>query len=182
MGAQIPKQRDIDSLKLIYDRTQQDIEQAQNKTVIAYPTIDGDYITLDGAYPVYNVPAKAYYNAVDLNRLEDWTGYLVRRLAQYGYLARGYIPYGRAWDMYDIPYRAQLDRIRRNIDALRDAFFAIPTWWEIIYNNTMDYQQANALEWDLQQVHDWLASMIAGFDMRQANTLYMIAGGVFNDA
>lgn len=83
--------------------------------------------------------------------------------------------------MTDIPTRAQIDRLRANVDALRAAFFQVPSWREILYRNTVDFEQANALEWDLQQVKDWLESMIKAFELRQAGTIFMIAGGILHE-
>lgn len=85
------------------------------------------------------------------------------------------------WIESDIPYRAEIDRIRTNVDALQTGFASLPDWQEIVYNNTMTFGQANALEWDLQRIYDWLQAMANGFLTKQANTLFMIAGGVFNN-
>ena len=84
------------------------------------------------------------------------------------------------WIESDIPYRSEIDRIRANVDALQTGFASLPDWQDIVYNNTMTFGQANVLEWDLQRLYDWLQSMVEGFLLRQANTLFMIAGGVFN--
>ena len=85
------------------------------------------------------------------------------------------------WIESDIPYRSEIDRIRRNVDALQTGFQSLADWRDIIYNNTMDFNQANALEWDLQRLYDWLQAMASGFLTKQANTLFMVAGGVFNN-
>lgn len=146
---------------LIYDRTLADIRKAKNHAAPA--------------------PAKAFWNAADLNRVQDWTAYLVRALAAQGYHVTGYVSPGRTWRMTDIPTRAQIDRLRANVDALRAAFFQVPSWREILYRNTVDFEQANALEWDLQQVKDWLESMIKAFELRQAGTIFMIAGGILHE-
>ena len=86
------------------------------------------------------------------------------------------------WIESDIPTRSDIDRIRRNVDALQTGFQSLADWRDIIYNNTMDFNQANALEWDLQRLYDWLQAMASGFLTKQANTLFMVAGGVFNNA
>ena len=85
------------------------------------------------------------------------------------------------WIESDIPYRSEIDRIRANVDALQTGFASLPDWQEIVYNNTMTFGQANALEWDLQRLYDWLQAMVNGFMTKQANTLFMVAGGVFNN-
>lgn len=47
--------------------------------------------------------------------------------------------------MKDYPTRTQIDRIRHNIDKLKEFCYGIITD-SIIYNNTMNYEQANILE------------------------------------
>lgn len=84
------------------------------------------------------------------------------------------------WTREDLPTRGEVDRIRRNVDALQAGFYSLPDWREIVYDNTMHYTQANALEWDLQRLYDWLRAMVSNFQMRQANTIFMQAGGILN--
>ena len=84
------------------------------------------------------------------------------------------------WYQSDIPTRGEIDRIRRNVDALQTGFARLPDWREILYNNTVDFGQANALEWDLQRIYDWMNAMTAAFLTRQANTIFMQAGGILN--
>lgn len=105
---------------------------------------------------------KGKLSAAMLNRIETWTAYLSGLLAEYGYLAVVDVR-EEAWQMSDIPTRGDIDRIRRNVDALQTGFYSLPDWREIVYNNTMDYVQANALEWDLQTLYDWLQRMCAAF-------------------
>lgn len=116
-------------------------------------------------------------NFVMLNRLEQWTTYLAAQLRSYGYQ----VPVQtRTWTRTDRPTRSEVDRIRRNVDALQAGFYSLPDWREIVYDNTMHYTQANALEWDLQRLYDWLRAMVSNFQMRQANTIFMQAGGILN--
>ena len=108
-----------------------------------------------------------------LNRIEDWTGYLAGRLRAQGYETE-IAPYRRhggseaeaadRWTKEDIPTRPEIDRIRVNVEALQEGFYSLPDWREIVYNNTMDYNQANALEWDLQTIYDWLGRMVSTLD------------------
>ena len=65
--------------------------------------------------------------------------------------------------MSDFPTRGEVDRIRRNVDALQAGFYSLPDWREIVYNNTLGYEQANALEWDLYTIYVWLERMVAAF-------------------
>lgn len=116
-----------------------------------------------------------------LNRIEEWTTYLAQQLGIYGYSVHiNKRPV--VWSMSDFPTRDEVDRIRTNVDTLQTGFYSLPDWREIMYNNTVDWEQANAIEWDLQRLYDWLQAMVQGFRLRQANTFFMTAGGVFNNA
>ena len=99
-------------------------------------------------------------NAEFYNRLEQWTTYLSAQLRSYGYSVTVQT---RTWTRTDYPTRGEVDRIRRNVDALQAGFYSLPDWREIVYNNTLGYEQANALEWDLQSIYTWLQRMVASF-------------------
>lgn len=99
-------------------------------------------------------------NAEFYNRLEQWTTYLAAQLRSYGYAVTVTT---REWTRTDLPTRGEVDRIRRNVDALQQGFYSLPDWREIVYNNTLGYEQANALEWDLQAIYTWLQRMVASF-------------------
>jgi hypothetical protein len=99
-------------------------------------------------------------NADMLNRLEQWTTYLAAQLCSYGYSVTVQT---RTWTRTDYPTRTEVDRIRRNVDALQAGFYSLPDWREIVYNNTLHYSQANALEWDLYTIYVWLERMVAAF-------------------
>ena len=94
------------------------------------------------------------------NRLEQWTTYLSAQLRSYGYSVTVQT---REWTRTDYPTRTEVDRIRRNVDALQAGFYSLPDWREIVYNNTLGYEQANALEWDLHTIYVWLERMVAAF-------------------
>ena len=100
------------------------------------------------------------WNASDFNRLETWTTYLAAQLRSYGYSVTVQT---RTWTRTDYPTRGEVDRIRRNVDALQAGFYSLPDWREIVYNNTLGYEQANALEWDLHTIYVWLERMVAAF-------------------
>lgn len=120
---------------------------------------------------------KGHFNAADLTRIEQWTQYLSDLLLAYGYS----VPVTtKDWTMADYPTRGEVDRIRANIDALQAGFYALPDWREIVYNNTLDFGQANAMEWDLQRIYDWLTAMASWANVRQAGTIFMQAGGILN--
>lgn len=96
-----------------------------------------------------------------LNRIESWTEFLSDRLKVYGYNAP--VSVKKDWKMSDIFLRRDIDRIRDNINMLQDRFCRLPEWKEIVYNNTVDFNQANAMEWDLQIIDIWLGRMVRSF-------------------
>lgn len=84
------------------------------------------------------------------------------------------------WYEKDIPKQSDIDRIRRNVDALQNGFLSLPDWEKIIYNTTMDYNQANSLEWNMKQLYMWLENVVEATKLKQSNSIIMIAGGVLN--
>lgn len=80
---------------LIFDRTQNDLEQ---KT------------------------PKSYYNYTDLNRVETWCEYLSNLLNSYSYPV--YISIKKNWNMSDLPNTTDMERIRNNVGKIKTAFHA----------------------------------------------------------
>lgn len=80
---------------LIFDRTQNDLEQ---KT------------------------SKSYYNYSDLNRVEAWCEYLANLLTSYSYPVS--ITIKKDWAMTDLPNTDDMERIRSNVDKIKIAFHA----------------------------------------------------------
>ncbi len=118
--------------------------------------------------------ASDHYNAKDLNRIEAHTRLLVDRLNSYGYMVD--VQTKQQWEDLDIPTRGEIDRIRSNVDALQTAFYAMPDWRKILYNNTVDFKQTNALEWDLYILYIWLFRMLSAF--RHSGTAHSGQGGL----
>lgn len=123
--------------ELIFDRLASDVETALNN-------------------PKSSSHLKGSYNYTDLNRVEEWCDYLQNILQKYGF------PYTLEvktnWSLTDFPTRKHLDRIRQNIDKLKDFCYALSTE-TIIYNNTMNYEQANVLEKILYDVNKYFEDM-----------------------
>lgn len=109
---------------------------------------------------IFDRPGPVGQNVEDWNRLEQWTSYLASQLRAYGYSVTAET---RTWTRADYPTRGEIDRIRRNVDALQQGFYSLPDWREIVYNNTLDFGQCNALEWDLQSIYTWLQRMTSAF-------------------
>ena len=80
---------------LIFDRTQNDLEQ---KT------------------------PKGYYNYTDLNRIETWCEYLANLLNSYSYPVS--ITIKKNWNMSDLPNVNDMERIRSNVNAIKTVFHA----------------------------------------------------------
>ncbi len=112
---------------------------------------------------------KGTASVIMLNRLEQWTTYLAAQLRSYGYAVTVAT---RTWTRTDYPTRGEVDRIRRNVDALQAGFYSLLDWREIVYDNTLGYEQANALEWDLHALYVWLGRMIAHFDFLRSGEIY----------
>nr|DAP38781.1 MAG TPA: hypothetical protein [Caudoviricetes sp.] len=113
---------------------------------------------------------KGNYNFTDLNRLEEWCSYLQKKFNDNGYkltlnLKLKYYTYEELkkfkysdlkemlfielkhgnWGMTDIPTLSEINRIRDNIQTLKNNLMTRSTL-TIIKNNTMNYNQANILE------------------------------------
>ncbi|OUP50470.1 hypothetical protein B5F17_13935 [Butyricicoccus pullicaecorum] len=131
----------------------------------------------------YNHTDQEFWNYTDLNRVESWTQYLRAQLNAYGYAAQ---ITSKTWTAGEYPTPTQLVRIRSNINALQDVWFAVPEWRELlaVYRQdgceTITAEQVNAQEWDLQQMYDYLQAMVSAFELKQAGTPFMIAGGIYN--
>ena len=80
---------------LIFDRTQNDVE---------------------------NGTSKGYYNYTDLNRVETWCEYLADLLNSYSYPVS--ISIKKNWNMSDLPNVNDMERIRCNVNVIKTAFYS----------------------------------------------------------
>lgn len=128
---------------LIYDRTASDVETALNN-------------------PGSNTHLKGSYNYTDLNRVESWCEYLENILKKYGFSETLVIK--TDWNMRNYPTRTHIDRIRSNIDTLKEFCYALTTE-TIIYNNTMNYEQANVLEKILYDIDHYIEEITIMLDL-----------------
>lgn len=124
----------------------------------------------DGLESKFDWTTLDFLNYWDLNRVERNTDFILRILRQCGYNPKNY-GIDRDWAMPDIPTRSQIDRVRRNVDALQEGFLLLPEWREIVYNNTVDAGQMNAIEWDLRLLDQWLVRLQKG--------VFIYSGDVF---
>lgn len=109
---------------------------------------------------IYNRESPVPLNFEDLNRIENWTQALSDYLNAYDYSV---VVHTRQWLQSDIPWQDEIDRIRKNVEKLYNAFHYLPEWKEITYTNSFDYHQVNALEWDLHTIYIWLERMVSIF-------------------
>ena len=100
-----------------------------------------------------------YLNCWDLNRIEYNTRYCYDWLQERGYGWKT-VTTKYDWTKEDIPLWSDIQRVRENVDTLRESFFAVPDWREIVYNNTIDADQMNAFEWDLHLIDLWLSRLV----------------------
>ena len=126
--------------ELIYDRTAQDVEYA-----LSHPD---DVSFLKGAY-----------NYTDLNRVESWCQYLANLLTGYGYPVS--IITKTNWTMEDFPTQANMERIRQNVQALKNAYYSTTSMPTSLEN--MTYDKANAIEKILNEIDTYSKNMIASF-------------------
>ena len=109
---------------------------------------------------IYNRESPVPLNFEDLNRIEGWTQALSDYLNAYDYTV---IVHTRRWSQSDIPWQDEIDRIRRNVEKLYNAYHYLPEWKQITYTNSFDYHQVNAVEWDLNTIYTWLERMVSIF-------------------
>ena len=122
---------------LIYDRLSSDVDMALNN-------------------PDSSSNLKGAYNYTDLNRVESWCEYLQKQLEPYGFNEE--LDVKTDWSIRDYPTRTEIDRIRQNVDTLKSFCVSINPG-TILYNNTLDYEQANLLEKILYQIYISLSEM-----------------------
>lgn len=161
---------------LIFDRTQADVDRAaylpglwENGTFTGTTTELSEWVS----------DLKGAYNASDLNRVGSAVEYLTDTLYSMGYNVPT-VPKDD-WTETDIPMQSQMDIYINNIHLLRDILpYVAPDAPDAPENLT--FEQANNIEEILYTLESVLLAMQENFKLRQANTLFMISGGVFNNA
>ena len=159
---------------LIFDRTQSDVNRVQSLTqkMIAGTATEAEKAEWLGGM-------KGAYNAADLNRVGSAVEYLTDMLYSMGYNVLT-VP-KTDWAETDIPAQSQMATYLQNIQNLRDCLpYVAPDVPETMQN--LAFQGANDIEEILYTLESVLLAMQENSKLRQANTLFMIAGGVFNNA
>lgn len=129
---------------LIFDRLKTDVENALNN-------------------PSSVEFLKGAYNYTDLNRVEQWCEYIQNLLNDYGKNID--LKIKTNWNLRDYPTRTQIDRIRGNIDYLKDMFKELQTE-TIEYVNTLDFEKANILEKIIYDVHEYIKEMTRTLELQ----------------
>lgn len=144
-------------LNLVYDRTQQDVDNLRELASKQLGNMTVDEIT------EWLKPHKGAYNYTDLNRVEAAVSYLAERLNQYGY-GIGLLE-TKVWEMKDVPTLADMTRYLTNVRQIRFAFVTLDTTPAApIAIDKMTYQTANNIERILHDVDMLLNNMIASMN------------------
>ena len=161
---------------LIFDRTQADVDRA---AYLSRLWVNGTFSGTTDELAEWASDLKGAYNASDLNRVGSAVEYLTDTLYTMGYNVPT-VPKDD-WTETDIPVQSQMDIYINNIQLLRDILpYAAPDAPGDAEKLT--FQEANNIEEILYTLDRVLLAMQENFKLRQANTLFMIAGGVFNNA
>lgn len=159
---------------LIFDRTAADVQRVKTltgKLSAGTATEEEKAEWLAGM--------KGAYNAADLNRVGAAVAYLTERLYALGYTVPA-VP-KTDWQEGSFPTASAMEQYIENIHLLRDCVpYAAPDAPGAAEKLT--FQEANNIEEILYTLERVLLAMQEGFKLRQADTLFMIAGGVFNNA
>lgn len=140
----------------ITDRT-----ATQGKTHIDLGAEDLNLLSQDGKYLFAIYTGKPMLNFGDLNRIELDCAYLAEQFN--ANLVPVTITTKTDWTAADFPYLAQINRIRDNVNALKNAYYAIEGSPDITYWNSLNWQDANILEQNLKNLKTLLDLMIASF-------------------
>ena len=108
---------------LIYDRTQEDVLYALNN-------------------PSSENFLKGAYNYTDLNRIENWCSYIADILNSYNYPVE--VTVKTNWSMTDFPIKFDMERIRQNVNRLKQAYFSFTQIPENL--EYMTWRKANDIE------------------------------------
>ena len=80
-----------------------------------------------------------------LNRIENNSNYLASLLTSYNYPVN--ITVKTDWTRNDFLYPIELDRIKNNVTALKEAYYSLPTTPSLVTGKkTLNYTEANDIE------------------------------------
>lgn len=107
-----------------------------------------------------NKTSKGHYNVSDLNRVEEWCEYLTNLLTSYSYKVD--IQVKKNWQRSDFPTSSEMERIRQNINRLKEAYFSFTQIPENL--EYMTIEKANDIEKILFEIDTLLNNMISQFN------------------
>ena len=155
----------------VYDRRVEDVMRA---TLLHGKVESGGFDTLSTEEKAeWMAGLKGAYNVTtDLARVENNTGEIARFIREAGYPAPADTYHG--WGFDSFPTQAQMERVRRNVEILRNAL-PVPEATPQVPSSLdkMDIQKANDIEKILYDV--WLVAKSTQQNGRYVNTFY--AGG-----
>lgn len=165
------KQLSMDSegdIYLIFDRTPEDVERAR---YLAQRVSEFGIDALpEEERREWFSEMKGFYNVSDLNRVEAACAQIAAELTQQDYSIS--LSVKQDWEMRDFPAVGELERIRENIQNLREVFFVRTDTPEVPESlKYMDIEKANAIEkilYDLHLLYTALMEMtaqVAGFEL-----------------
>lgn len=108
---------------------------------------------------IINNTSKGQYNSEDLNRVETWCKYLAEALTNYGYKVE--ITTKINWGELDYPYGEEIERIRNNVNTLKEAYFSFTQVPETL--NKIDIDKANKIEKILAEINELIGNMLQTF-------------------
>lgn len=106
-----------------------------------------------------NKTSKGHYNVSDLNRVEEWCEYLTNLLTSYSYKVD--IQVKKNWQRSDFPTSSEMERIRQNINRLKEAYFSFTQIPENL--EYMTIEKANDIEKILFEIDTLLNNMENNF-------------------
>lgn len=91
--------------------------------------------------------AKGNYNVSDFKRIQDWQIYIKEKLNEMGY----YVPalwIHEEWDIDYLPRLSEINKIKNNLQILKDSFYDIPNTPEVPSQsrNAINFGEANDIE------------------------------------
>ena len=97
-----------------------------------------------------------------LNRIENNSNYLASLLTSYNYPVN--ITVKTDWTRNDFLYPSELDRIKNNVTALKEAYYSLPTTPSLVTGKkTLNYTEANDIEEIERELEFLLTNMISQF-------------------
>lgn len=110
---------------------------------------------------IINKTSKGYYNYNDINRIEEWTLYIQEILNNYNYPITLEIKMN--WNRKDFLYVKEINRIKRNVERLKETYITYNTTPKLSYEGNMDFIEANRIEKILKDLDKILEAMESNF-------------------